>query len=92
MGMPGFFKLRKPKQFQYKPLFYDPVKERREERNREIARELGINQDEVYSSRLAPGSFRSHLRTAGKQKTYTNMRLLVIVAILLFLAYFLLYR
>ena len=73
-------------------MFYDPVKERRMERNKEIARELGVNQDDLYVSKIKPGSFRAHMRTANKAKSSQNIRLVVIIIVLLFLAYMLLYR
>lgn len=41
-----FFSQRKPKAFDYKPRYYDPEKERREQRRRELWR-LGY----VYSKR-----------------------------------------
>ena len=42
MGIPRFFKLPKHKQFNYQPLYYDPIKEAKEVRKKSIGRELGI--------------------------------------------------
>ena len=41
MGIPRFFKVNEPKRFDYKPLYWDPAKEEREDRNRRIRAELG---------------------------------------------------
>jgi len=93
MGIPRFFKLPEHKRFTYRPLFYDPQKERREERNREIARELGINQDKVkFVSKISHGSFSTHYIKRYKVKNSSNLRLLVIIIILFGLAYLILFR
>lgn len=90
MGLPGFFKLPKHKQFNYKPLFYNPVKEEREKRNKEIAREMGIDENELYVSKIQPGIFHKKHKEIIKIKSFSNIRLIVIFFVLIFLAYLLL--
>ena len=90
MGLPGFFKLPKHKQFKYKPLFYNPVKEERERRNKEMAREMGISENDLYVSKIQPGIFRKEHKQIFKIISSSNIRLVVIFLILLILAYLLL--
>ena len=94
MGIPRFIKLPGHKQFNYTPRYWDPEKEAREERIRQIKQEMGIEVP-TYSNRttIRRGSFR----TAGqkhkvKANRSSNIRLLVILAVLLFPAYLIFYR
>lgn len=94
MGLPRFIKLQGNKQFSYSPLYWDPEKEVREERIRQIKQEMGV---EVPTDPNRTTIKRGSFRTAGKKakvKTSrtSNIRLLVILAILLFLAYIIFYR
>jgi len=94
MGLPRFIKLQGNKQFSYSPLYWDPEKETREERIRQIKQEMGV---EVPTDPNRTTIKRGSFRTAGKKakvKTSrtSNIRLLVILAILLFLAYIIFYR
>ncbi|MDF1574529.1 MAG: hypothetical protein P1P86_04985 [Bacteroidales bacterium] len=94
MGIPRFIKLPGHKHFNYTPRYWDPEKEAREERIRQIKQEMGI---EVPADPNRTTIRRGSFRTAGKQKKVkanrsSNIRLLVILAILLFLAYLLFYR
>lgn len=92
MGIPSFFKLPKPRKFDYKPLYYDPVKERRQERNRQIERELGLDKDKKYVSRIYHGIFRDQIKRNLKTERSSNIRLIIIFIILLLLAYLIFYR
>ena len=94
MGLPRFIKLPGHKEFNYSPRYWDPEKEAREERIRQIKQEMGVEVP-IGSNRttIRRGSFR----TAGqkskvKASRTSNIRLLVILAILLFLAYLIFYR
>jgi Flp pilus assembly protein TadB len=94
MGIPRFFKLKEPNRFNYSPLYWDPEKEAREERVRRIKAELG--QEVSFSKRssaITRGSFRQHRpannRKAGRE---SNIRLVIIAAVLFLLAYILFYR
>jgi len=93
MGM-KFFHLPKGKQFHIPYRFYDPRKEEREDREARIKAELGLDKDgEKKPSRYGgaiKGSFRSGMkasRFARKERTKSNIRLLLILAALAFLAY-----
>ena len=43
MGIPRFIKLPSHKRFEYSPRYWDPEKEEREERIRQIKQEMGID-------------------------------------------------
>ena len=93
MGIPRLFKLPKHKQFSYRPMYFDPEKEKREARNKEIAREMGVDENTQYISRLKPGVMRSQFRrTDDKTRKASNLRLIIIIVFLLFVAYLILYR
>jgi len=94
MGLPRFIKLPGHKQFTYAPRYWDPDKEAREERIRSIKQEMGI---EVPSSpnrlTIKRGSFRQVRQTVKvKANRSSNIRLVVILAILFVIAYLIFYR
>lgn len=94
MGLPRFIKLQGNKRFSYSPLYWDPEKEARDERIRQIKQEMGVEVPS-YSNRttIKRGSFRTAAKNAKVKASRTsNIRLLVILAILLFLAYLIFYR
>jgi len=96
MAIPRFFRLSKPRQFEHIPIYYDPEKEEREERVRRIKQELGMEvEEEKKTSSISRGSFRQYKtrhRTDKKASSDSNRRLLIIFAVLAFLAYLLFYR
>ncbi len=94
-----FFHIAKPKQFEYKPRFYDPVVEERRERERRIREELGMTGEPAQGQRrtmVIRGQFRkSGFRrgaTTEEARRKSNRRLLVLILLLAALFYFLLYR
>jgi hypothetical protein len=94
MGLPRFFKTKQPNRFNYMPLYWDPDKEQREERVRRIKAELGQEVNfSKKSTAITRGSFRQYTaksqRRAGKE---SNLRLVLIVAVLLLIAYLFFYR
>jgi len=94
MGLPRFIKMPGHKQFSYSPRYWDPEKEARDERIRSIKQEMGI--DVPYDpnrSTIRRGSFRQ-VRQTGKVKANrsSNIRLVVILAILFVIAYLIFYR
>lgn len=94
MGLPRFIKLPGHKEFNYTPRYWDPEKEARDERIRDIKKEMGIDVPSGPNrSTIKRGSFRQARRT-GKVKSNraSNIRLMVILAILFFLAYLIFYR
>lgn len=84
------FRTPKPKRFDYRPRYYDPEKEVREERKKRIAREL-LNEQNSDEEFVPQGSydFRRYSRTANVQTKgiFSRARLWVtLVTILLALA------
>ncbi len=94
MGLPRFIKLQGNKQFSYSPLYWDPEKEAREERIRQVTQEMGVEVPmDPNRTTIRRGSFRSAGKKAKvKASRTTNIRLLVILAILLSIAYIIFYR
>ncbi len=70
----SFFKLPKHRVFNYTPRYYDPEKEKLEERKREIAHELGVKLEEDASKENEPyrpnikGKMQ-HVLTFGRRKS-----------------------
>lgn len=94
MGIPGFFRTPKPRKFNYRPLFYDPLKEEREERNRRIEKEMGVQKDgnEGYRPGIQRGSMRAYYQKNQDIKRTSNIRLILIIAFLLLVAYLIIWR
>ncbi len=93
MNIPRFFKIPRHRQFNYNPLYYDPEKEQREERRREIKRELGIKEEEGnYRPTIKRGSMKAYFKGNKRAERNSNLRLVLIIVFLLFVAYLLLYR
>lgn len=89
-GIPSFFKQFKPRGFNYTPMYYDPEKERREERERRIKAELGIKEDgdSEYVPRITRGSMTNYFRqNKTRVQRYTLIRLVVIALVLFLIAY-----
>ena len=91
MALPRFIKLQGNKTFSYEPRYWDPEKEERDDRIRRIKRELGYDlQSDPNRTTIKRGSFRKAKQKAKvKASRSSNIRLVVILAILLSLAYFL---
>ena len=94
MGIPRFIKLPSHKQFNYSPRYWDPEKEEREERIRQIKLEMGIDvPSDPNRTTIKRGSFRQASRhTKVKATRSSNIRLVIILAVLLMLAYLLFLR
>jgi len=94
MGIPRFIKLQGHKQFNYSPRYWDPEKEEREVRIRRIKQEMGIDMpSDPNRTTIRRGSFRQAAqKTKVKATRSSNIRLLIILAVLLLLAYLLFYR
>lgn len=92
MGIPRFIKLPRHKQFNYSPRYWDPEKEEREDRIRRIKAEMGIEvtRDSGNRTTIKRGSFRQASKNAKVRATRnSNIRLVIILAVLLILAYLL---
>ncbi len=94
MAIPRFFKLPKHKRFDYQPLYYDPAKEEREERNRAIASDLGIKEEpgNGYRPAIRRGSMKSVRFRNTKVNRQSNVRLVLIIIFLFFVAWMILFR
>ncbi|MDD4150020.1 MAG: hypothetical protein PHE33_08320 [Bacteroidales bacterium] len=94
MGVRSFFRLPEYNVFDYKPRFYDPEKEERAERRREIRNirgktEIDIKDDEYKPGTTIKGSFRPKMPRRAYRSRSSKLRLFVIMAVLFFLAYIL---
>ena len=89
MGIFGFMRTPKPQQYKYVPRYWDPEKETRDERVRQMTGEQDAS-PEAIKGRISQG-FRSRGRIAGRGQNQarrrSNIILLMIVIGLLALAY-----
>lgn len=102
MGMFSFYNVRKPRQFEHKPIYWDPRKENLEKRIHRVKMEMGAEETDYEQYKEAiRGSFiegTTHLKkskTKGddvRNRIYKNMRLLLILAILSLIFWFLYIR
>lgn len=95
MGMIStFFRTPKHKRFEYKPMYYDAVKERQKKRFAELEREKQLQEQTggTYQRQDLKGAFRSQHEETAKIKHRSNGRLVIILAALLLMAYYLLYK
>ncbi|MFH0756600.1 MAG: hypothetical protein V2B15_04865 [Bacteroidota bacterium] len=94
MGIPRFIKLPGHKRFEYTPRYWDPEKEEREERIRKIRQEMGIKlPSDPNRTTIKRGSFRQAGQKAKvKATSNSNIRLVIILAVLLLLAYLIFFR
>jgi hypothetical protein len=84
----SFIKLPRHKRFEYTPRYWDPEKEEREERVRQIKREMGIEVPSYTGqTTIRRGSFRQRQKQKVKATRASNIRLLVILAVLFIIAY-----
>jgi hypothetical protein len=84
----SFIKLPRHKRFEYTPRYWDPEKEEREERVRQIKREMGIEVPSIPGqTTIRRGSFRQRQKQKVKATRASNIRLLVILAVLFIIAY-----
>ncbi len=91
--MTGMFRQRKPRQFSYKPVFYDQKKEKREERMKKWQAYSKGSDVVDYVPSIQKGSFKNnHRSTRRNVHTKSNIRLFVIMILLAFLFYILLIR
>lgn len=84
--LPTIFRQNRARGFDYKPMYYDEEKERREELKKKYAGEKTDPKEENFRSH-----FRSEMnRSRGKQVISSNSRLLFIIGILILLTYLIL--
>ncbi len=90
-SLPSFFQTSKPKGFHFIPRYYDPEKEALQQRIAMIEQELGLTSREgEYVPRIQRGTMTTYFRRKlRKRERSSNLMLLVILALLLWLAWFL---
>ena len=85
-------KLPQTKRFEYSPRHFDERKEKLEKRKKQIAQDLGLNEDSERVKREI--NFRANLEASydknpyHKTSAWTNIRLIVIMGILLMVCYY----
>ena len=98
MALFSFYNMRKPRQFNHKPIYWNPHKEALNERIRKVEIEMGVREETAkeYKPNIK-GSFvagTSHLRKSRarggdvRSRTNKNMRLLLILVILVVLFWY----
>ncbi len=94
-----FFHTPGAKQFRFKPRFYDPDKEERENREKRIKEELGIVEEKVDDGKPfvtnIKGQFRNtdgwQAKSSGEARRAQNKRLIILILILALIFYMLFY-
>ena len=95
MALFSFYNVRKPRQFEHKPIYCDPDKEELEKRVHRVKREMGLEEESVEEYKDAiRGSFiegTTHLKKSKsrgddpRSRHYKNMKLLLALVALAFL-------
>jgi len=92
-----FIKTPRHRKFNYDPIYYDPEKEERESRRRQIRQEMGMSVDEEkgrgYTERIRGGMrkrIKSHFDVSRTERKKSNLRLIIILMVLMALFYYLL--
>ena len=90
----GLFSLYKPKEYKYRYIYYDPKKEAQKEREKQReAAEKRVESGE-YKPTIRRGTFREMAQQNSKARSdmsrQSNIRLIIIMALLFAIAYFLL--
>jgi len=97
--MGSFFHTPKPKQFNFRPRFYDPEKEDFEQREQRIKEELGIATEKPYDSKSFRDRIRGSFRNQGRNQSKSseelrrsqNTRLIFMIIFLALIFYFVFY-
>jgi hypothetical protein len=95
MGIGSFFRIPEYSVFNYRPRYYDPEKEERRNKLREMRIYQGKNPDIDDDKPYSPGanikgSFRPRMSQRNYRQRSSTVRFLVILAFLFFLAYLIL--
>lgn len=99
MALFSFYNVRKPRQFDHKPIYWDPHREAMEERVQKIKREIGMEEEDLehYKPNIK-GTFiegTSHLKKSldkgddSRIRKYRNVKLIVAAVLLVALFWFL---
>ena len=80
MALFSFYNMRKPRQFDHKPIYWDPHKEALEERISKVKREMGVEEPlEEYKPHLKKSVGRGE---DSRARRYKNVKLAVALAVL----------
>jgi hypothetical protein len=98
MALLPFYSVRKPRQFEHKPVYFDPRREALEERKMKVKRELGLEvSQEEYKPQIR-GTFiqgTTHLRRSyqkgedNRTRRYKSGRLVLIATLLVIVLWYL---
>ncbi len=91
-SLPSFFQTSRPKGFHFIPRYYDPEKEALQQRIAMIRQELGLTteEDNNYVRLIQRGTMTTYFRRKlRKRERSSNLMLVVILALLVWLAWFL---
>ena len=92
MALLRFFRLAKPKTFNYKPVFYDEREEKLKERVEKVKREMGKEKTKDYKPQIVRGTMRGYLKKSRTANRYSSLRLILIFALLLAIAYYIIVK
>ena len=91
--MAGIFRQKKPRQFSYKPVYYDQKKEFWEERMKKYQNGLKESDPVDYTPSIQKGSFKTYHRSRRRNvHTKSNIRLFIIIFLLGLLMFILFVR
>lgn len=93
--LPSMFKTPKPKSFEFKPRYYNATKERLEEQQKRVLRELELekqmeNNPDLQLREQMREKWGVHSRQEAYQKS--NKRILMIAGLLAMVAYYFLFK
>ncbi len=89
--MGKFFHIQKAKKFSYNPIYYNEQAEKRAKRNKIIMQELEAEKNGQKPS-VTKQDLENYFQISRKAQKKSNTRLLVILAILTLLFYFMIYN
>jgi hypothetical protein len=92
MNIPRLFKLPEHRKFSYRPFYYNPEKEEREARMRDLKAEAGIKSEGQYTPHIQRGAMKSYFKRGEVAQRQSNIRLIIIIVFLVFVTYVLLFR
>lgn len=92
MSMFSFLRAKKPKGFNYKPIYYSEQKEEMKEREARMRKELGLNDNDTPFVPTIKGQFKSKRLKKYSQSRQSTVRVLIILALLLLVAYFFFFK
>lgn len=91
----GLFGLYKPKDYKYRPIYYDPKKEALKAREKKRKDDEQLDEKGEFRPSIRRGTFRemanSNVKSRNQTARQSNFRLLIILAVLLAIAYVLLF-